>query len=52
MPENGEIYSGAVDFHSAGVVRRLADSAFVGVDSWATGDNTEGSALPMDDPQH
>ena len=52
VPENGEIYSGAVDFYLAGVVRRLADSAVVGVHSWATGDNIEGAALPMDDPQH
>lgn len=52
VPENGEIYSGAVDFYLAGVVRRLADSAIVGVHSWATGDNIEGSALPMNDPQH
>ena len=52
VPENGEIYSGAVDFYLAGVVRRLADSAVVGDHSWATGDNIEGAALPMDDPQH
>jgi hypothetical protein len=52
VPENGEIYSGAVDFYLAGVVRRLADSAVVGVHSWATGDNIEGAALPMDEPQH
>lgn len=52
VPENGEIYSGAVDMYLAGIVRRLADSAIVGVHSWAAGDNTEGSDLPMDDPQH
>jgi secreted trypsin-like serine protease len=52
VPENGEIYSGAVDFYLAGVVRRLEDTAIVGVHSWATGDGIEGSALPMDDPEH
>ena len=52
VPENGQIFSGAVDMYLAGVVRRLADSATVGVHSWAAGDGTEGSALPMDDPEH
>lgn len=51
VPENGEVASGATDFFMAGVVRRLGNSSFVGVHSWA-GDGVEGSSLPRSDPQH
>ena len=56
VPENGLIDSGAVDFYLAGVVRRLADSAVVGVHSWGAysfdGSVIDGSDLPMNDPAH
>lgn len=51
VPDNGEVASGATDFFMAGVVRRLGNSTFVGVHSWA-GDGVEGSSLPRTDPQH
>ena len=52
VPDNGTIASGAVDFFLAGVIRRLGDNTFVGVHSWADGNNVEGGDLPMDHPDH
>jgi len=52
VPDGGEISSGAVDFYLAGAIRRLGENTFVGVHSWAAGDGTEGSDLPMSDPEH
>ena len=51
VPDNGEIYSGAVDFFIAGVQRMVVDGGIVGVHSWSDG-SLEGSQLPPDDPEH
>ena len=51
VPNNGQIYSGAVDFFIAGVQRTVVDGGIVGVHSWSDG-FMEGSELPPDDPQH
>ena len=51
VPDNGEMYSGAVDFFIAGVQRTVVDGGIVGVHSWSDGFR-EGSELPPDDPEH
>ena len=51
VPENGEIYSGAVDFFIAGVQRMVIDGGIVGVHSWSDG-SMEGNELPTEDPEH
>jgi secreted trypsin-like serine protease len=51
VPDNGEVASGATDFFMSGVVRRLGNSTFLGVHSWA-GDDAEGADLPRSDPEH
>lgn len=45
VPEDGEIYSGAVDFFIAGVVREYQEGGVVGVHSWSDG-RVEGRDLP------
>ena len=52
VPDGGEIYSGAVDFFLAGVIRRLGEDTIVGVHSWADGDGIEGASLAQDHPDH
>lgn len=51
VPDNGEVASGATDFFMSGVVRRIGNSTFVGVHSWA-GEEIEGADLPRTDPEH
>lgn len=48
---DSEIASGAVDLFLAGVERKIASGAKIGVHSWS-GDGKEGANLPEDDPNH
>ena len=51
VPENGEIFSGAVDFFIAGIQREVLDGGIVGVHSWSDG-SVEGSELPVEHLEH
>ncbi|MEE9394561.1 MAG: hypothetical protein V3W41_18865 [Planctomycetota bacterium] len=51
LPEGSEIASGGVDFFLAGVHRKVAKTAKIGVHSWDGGDD-EGSEIPKEHPGH
>ena len=51
VPDNGQIFSGAVDFFIAGVRREVIGGGIVGVHSWSDG-SVEGSELPLDHAEH
>ncbi|MEE9394557.1 MAG: hypothetical protein V3W41_18845 [Planctomycetota bacterium] len=51
LPDGAEIASGGVDFFLAGVQRKVAKTAIIGVHSWDGGDH-QGSEVPKDHPGH
>ncbi|WP_205320046.1 hypothetical protein [Notoacmeibacter marinus] len=52
VPEGGLVSSGGTDLFLAGVNRRLAPSACIGVHSWDDDELGEGADLPRSDPIH
>ena len=52
LPSQSIIASGGVDLFLAGTRRQIEDGASLGVHSWASPPDIQGSDLPADDPSH